>query len=85
MAKRAFEDKKNLINKQEPVNQYKNEFMQCYAWSALLYGCESWPLSKRPEAQRHRLLQPYRDGKGCCGYHEREKISNDNVLGMVGQ
>jgi len=29
----------------------KMRLLECYVWSTLLYGCESWTISKRMESQ----------------------------------
>jgi len=45
MAKRAFTQKRQLLtNKKLNINMRKN-FVKCYVWSVLLYGCETWTIN----------------------------------------
>jgi len=83
MAKRAFTQKRQLLtNKKLNINMRKN-FVKCYVWSVLLYGCETWTINgqdkKKLEAIEmwiwRRLLK--------ISWTERK--SNVDVLNQVGE
>ena len=50
-AKYVFNKMKNLLINSKVSIETRKRFVKCYAWSTLLYGCESWTLRK-PDIRR---------------------------------
>src|SRR5215469_2931664 len=42
----AFNKMKNLLTNSKVSMETRKQFVKCYVWSTLLYGCESWTLRK---------------------------------------
>jgi len=52
--------------------------LKCYVWSTLLYGCESWTISKRMESQLEVAEMWFLQRMLCISW--TDKVSNDQVL-----
>ena len=51
LAKKAFNSKMTILTNKKISLETKKRFLRTYVWSILLYGCESWTISK--QAQNH--------------------------------
>ena len=49
IAKRNFATKYNMLTNHDLSLKMKLRFTQCYIWSTLLYGCETWSLTPTEE------------------------------------
>jgi len=52
--------------------------LKCYVWSTLLYGCESWTISKRMESQLEAAEMWFL--RRMLRIAWTDKVSNDQVL-----
>ena len=48
-AKQTFMDMRNVLCARNLGFRLRTRLLKCYIWSVLLYGCESWILSKNME------------------------------------
>ena len=51
LAKHPFTDMSSIFTNKQLENDTKKRLMKCYIWLVLMYGCESWTLSKRDESR----------------------------------
>ena len=81
IAKKAFLDKKQIVTNKTVSIVTKKKLIKAYVWSVLLYGCESWTISKTM-ANRLEAMEMW------C-YRRMMKISwmerktNEEVLQLV--
>ena len=52
IAKTAFKDLAQVLKNRKISLKTKKRILKCYVWSTLMYGCESWTISK---AMQERL------------------------------
>ena len=82
IAKRNFASKYNMLTNHDLSLKMKLRLTQCYIWSTLLYGCETWSLTPTLEKKlRSFEMWTYRR-LGRISW--KEKKTNKAVLNMFG-
>ena len=55
MAKKASKDLANILTNRKVKLDIKKRIVNSYVWSILLYGCETWTISKNIEEKLKSL------------------------------
>ena len=78
IAKKAFKDLAQVLKNKKIGLKTKKIILKCYVWSTLMYGCESWTISKamqeRLEAAEIWFL------RRTLGISWLDRMSNETVL-----
>ena len=78
IAKKAFKDLAQVLKNKKIGLRTKKIILKCYVWSTLMYGCESWTISKamqeRLEAAEIGFL------RRTLGISWLDRMSNETVL-----
>ena len=80
LAKQAFNKKTILTNKKISI-ETKKRFLKIYVWSTLLYGCESWTISK--QARNHLEAVKMWFYRRLVRIPWTEKKMNEEVLSKI--
>ena len=81
-AKQKFVDMKNVLCSRKLGLSIRKRMLKCYVWSVLLYGCESWTISKKSEKRLEAAEMWF--WRRMMRISWTEKLSTDEVLSKVG-
>ena len=81
-AKQAFMDMRNLLCAKNIGLGVRKRLVKCYIWSVLLYGCESWTISKGMEQKLFAAEIWFR--RRMMRISWTDKLKNEAVLEKVG-
>ena len=87
-AKTAFGNMKNVLLSRRINLSKRLQVLYCYVWSVLLYGCESWTISKHRPINRYIQQAQVSDGLfyrlivyKSYQLHDPCQLSEDNCSG----
>ena len=77
LAKRAFHKMSRVLKSRNINMQTRKRILKCYIWSTLLYGSETWTLTKTMESQ----FEAFEIGMLRVSWNEHK--TNEEVLKMA--
>ena len=81
LAKKSFMNKKSIITNKVMLIESKKRFIKCFVWSVLLYGCETWAISKTNE--KILMAMEMRCWKRMLRISCTKKITSEKVLELA--
>lgn len=81
LAKKAFQNKYNLLTNKHITTETKKKFIKTLIWSVLLYGCETWIITIRDKKKLEAAEMWF--WRKMCKTSWREKKSNEKLLSEI--
>ena len=81
LSKNAYSKVRNLVTNTKISIEIRKRFINCYVWSVLLYGCETWTIGKEDE-QRIQAMEMWLYRR-MLKVAWTEKKTNEEVLAMA--